>query len=322
MKKRTKSLIVLLAFILIGLLGAGCATAGLSDKSSPPREPSPSIGGDYGEDFWYDEEASLVNPAPDKSGALLPEGEIERKYIQNGVLALRSSDIQKTYESLKALALDLGGRLVSYEQLSSGDVQWITMRVAVPFGKLNEFMEHTGDHVTKTETKTVTSEEVTESFYDTQTRIKSTEELIAHYRSLLTKAETIEDTLLVQSRIDDLTRELESLKGRMQVLQNLTGESRVDITIRMETDPTVTKPDVTWKTLKWSDVGYLMKSAIQKVGIGLILAVQYFLVFLVYATPLLVVAILTLSIIWLVRRKRRKKAGQVKTRIMEQPPED
>lgn len=307
MKKRTRIVILVAALLLVALMGAGCAM-GMS-KDTAPREPGDwNEGAEWGEDAAGDY-PGIVPPAPD-SPLPLPPGEIERKFIQNGELALRSSDINKTYESLSALTLQLGGRVVSYEQLTSGDVSWITMQVAVPFGKLSDFMEHTAENVTKVENKLVSSEEVTESYYDTKTRIQSTEELISHYRSMLTKAETIEETLMVQERIDELTVSLESLKGRLQLLDSLTRESKIDITIRMETDPTITRQEVTWETLKWSDVGYLMKSAIQRVGIGIVLAIQYFLVILVYAVPLIVLLAVVLLIIWLVRRRKRKAAAK------------
>lgn len=312
MKNRIRIAVLATAFLLIALIGTGCAM-GLPKDSAPqaPGDWNPGI--EWGEDDYERGEA-----APDLPQTL-PPGEVERKFIQNGELALRSSDLDKTYDSLASLTLQLGGRVVSYQQETSGDVKWISMQVAVPFGKLSEFMGHTATNVTKVENKRVTSEEVTESYYDTRTRIQSTEELIAHYRSMLTKAETIEDTLMVQTRIDELTISLESLKGRMQLLDSLTRESVISITIRMETDPTITRPEVTWATLKWSDVGFLMKSAIQRVGIGIVLAIQYFLVFLVYAAPFLILLALVLLIVWLVRR-RRKKRGITKT--AKKPPAD
>lgn len=308
------SLVLLLAVSLV----YGCAA-----KYPAPREEAPGgdTGWDYGQkDDWYEEdgfpEEEYEAIAPDSSSPL-PTGKLERKFIQDGELSLRSSDIKKTYESLVALTEKLGGRIVSYEQLAEGDREWISLYVAVPFGKLDDFMAVTADEVTRVEQKTVTSEEVTESYYDTKTRIESTEELITHYRTLLTKAETIEDTLRVQSRIDELTLELESLKGRLKLLDSLTLESRIEIMIRQETDTTVTKPEVTWKTLKWEDVGYLMKSAVQKVGIGIVLGVQYFLVFLVYALPFVVLLLLILVTIWLVRRRKKKRRAK---KLASAPP--
>ena len=300
MNKRKRKVLLALLMALSLAMTVACAA-----NYSPPMDKG-ETGWDYG-----DQDGSLDTPSA--PGILPDQGDkvqLERKFIQDGILNLRSSDINKTYDSLIDLTQRLGGRLVSYEEQSQDDRQWINMRVALPFGKLNEFMEATADHVTKVETKTVTSEEVTESYYDTKTRIQSNEDLIAHYRSMLTKADTIEDTLLVQGRIDDLTVELESLKGRMKVLESLTQESRVDISIRMETDPTITKPEVTWKTLKWSDVVYLMKNAIQKVGIGIVLFVQYFLVFLVYASPVILLAALIILLIVLCRRRKRKRLAR------------
>lgn len=302
MKKFTRLMVIIIAVLMMALSCYGCS-AGFSPSGIDKDES----GWDSGNPAYPGEPGKDIAPGEPYPSQPLPD-DVERKFIQNGLLALRSSDIEKTFQSFSSLAISMGGRVVSYEQLSEGEIKWITMRVSVPFGKLSEFMDHTAEDVTKIETKTVKSEEVTEAYYDIKTRMKSAEELIAHYRSMLTKAETIEETLMVQTRIDELTVELESLKGRLQLLDSLTQESTIDITIRMETDPTIIKPDVTWKTLKWSDVGYLMKNAIQKVGIGIVLAFQYFLVFLVYASPLIVLLVIILVIVFLVRRKRKKRA--------------
>ncbi len=306
-KRKGKSLLAYLLILL--LLGSLAITVACSSGYSPSLKDEVSPGWDTGWDYG---DGEAVPQEPPSSGILPDQGknQLERKFIQDGTLSLRSSDIDKTYDSLLALTHKLGGRLVSYEAQSQDERRWINMKVALPFGKLPEFMDTTADHVTKIETKTVTSEEVTEAYYDTQTRIQSNENLIAHYRTMLNKAETIEETLLVQGRIDELTTELESLKGRLKLLDSLTQESRVDISIRMETDPTITKPDVTWKTLKWSDVGYLMKNAIQKVGIGIVLAFQYFLFFLVYASPFILLAGLIILLIILLGRRKRKRAAK------------
>ena len=311
MKKSFKIAIVMTALLLVVLMGVGCAS--VSKDYAPPRDEAPGEW-DTGNE-WGGVEDDFQDIAPDSpQTAPLPADKVERKFIQNGSLALRSSDIDKTYESLASLTLSLGGRVISYDQEASGDIKWINMKVAVPFGKLDIFMDHTAENVTKVESKSVTSEEVTEAYYDTQTRIRSTEDLISHYRTMLAKADTVEETLMVQSRIDELTLELESHKGRLQLLDNLTRESRIDITIRMEKDPTITKPEVTWKTMKWSDVGYLMKNAVQRVGIGIVLGLQYFLVFLVYLAPLLILLAIVLLIIWLVRRRKRKRAKMAQAR--------
>ncbi|NLZ99510.1 MAG: hypothetical protein GX924_00515, partial [Clostridiaceae bacterium] len=100
----------------------------------------------------------------------------------------------------------------------------------------------------------------------------------------------------------------------------LTKESQIDITIRMDSDPTVTKPDVTLTTMKWSDVGYLMKNALKKVGIGIALGFQYFLIFLVYAAPVVILILLIILIVFLVRRRKRKKRAIKAGKATSQTP--
>lgn len=244
-------------------------------------------------------------------------GPVERKFVENGRLELRSLDVDKTFNALSNLATSLGGRVVSYEQNVGETFKTISMQVAVPYGKLTDFMEHAGETSTKIEAQSVTSDEVTEEYYDTKVRIESTENLIEHYRSLLKNATTIEETLQVQSRIDELTVELESLKGRFRLLEYLTEESHISITIRMEQDPTVAKPDVSLKTLKWSDVGYLMKTGLQRVGIVIALGFQYLLIFLVYASPLFVLAFIALLIVKLVHRRNKKRKMKAASAAIE-----
>ena len=291
-------------FLLIGsMLFVGCSAI-KSDVGSNERFDDWEAPGDanYGKDF------DNVVPDIEKEPNVSPlPGVYERKFIENGYLTLRSVDVDKTFKSLSDLAASLGGRVVSYEQNVGETFTTITMQVAVPYGKLTDFMEHAGESATKIELQSVTSAEVTEDYYDTKLRIESTEKLIEHYRTLLKNATTIEETLQVQYRIDELTVELESAKGRLRLLDYLTMESHISITIRMEEDPTVAKPDVTLKTMKWSDVGYLMKNGIKKMGIGIALGFQYFLIFLVYASPVFVFIALVLLIVWLVRRRKRKK---------------
>ncbi len=315
--------ITLAILLLIGsMLFVGC-----SAKSSYPTSPDAPGSeqawdlGDagYGKDFDNAREdempgAPTVSPIP---------GAVQRKFIENGNLELRSVDVDKTFKALSELAASLGGRVVSYEQFVGETFKTITMQVAVPYGRLTDFMEHAGETSTKIEVQSVTSQEVTEEFYDTKTRIESTEKLIEHYRTILKEATTIEETLQVQSRIDELTVELESLKGRFRVLDYLTQESHISITIRMEQDPAVAKPEVTLKTMKWSDVGFLMKNAITKVGIGIALGFQYFLIFLVYASPVVVFILLVLFIVWIVRRRKRKKRAALAAKAENKvPPQD
>lgn len=307
-KYRWIAVILLVLMLVMAIVGCAASKKEQSSNAVPHSLYDEGFGGERFDDMDVRKpgDAMLNNDQPQKK----EPGDFERKYIEQGTLSLRSADIDRTYTALSDLASSLGGRIISYQKSVSEDQIYsvITMKVAVPFGKLNAFMEHAGQSATKIETQAVTSEEVTESYYDTKVRIESIEKQIEHYRKLLEKAETIEDTMRVQMQIDYLTTELESFKGHLKLLDYLTKESQIDITIRMDADPTVTKPDVTLTTMKWSDVGYLMKNALKKVGIGIALGFQYFLVALVYAAPVIILILLIILIVFLVRRRKKKRA--------------
>ncbi|MDI9461017.1 MAG: DUF4349 domain-containing protein [Saccharofermentanales bacterium] len=317
--KTYKIYVLIISLLLIGsvcLVGCSASASKESYEDSLDYDEAPEPQKDYGEisgldDFNASAKEEYYPADPEVS---VPSGQkADRKFIENGNLELRSADVDETFIALSNLAKNLDGRVVSYDQDKGDTFKIIRMQVAVPYGKLADFMEHAGESATKIESQSVTSEEVTEDYYDTKTRLESTENLIKHYRDLLADAKTIEEILQVQARIDDLTLQLEALKGRLKVLDYLTQESFISITIRMEEDPTITKPEVTLKTLKWSDVSYLMKTGLHKTGIVIALGFQYLLIFFAYASPVIVLAIILIIVIKHRRKKLRKKNSAGKT---------
>jgi hypothetical protein len=319
-QKLTILSIILTLLIIVSIFVVGCSSNSYQAPSIKEENRIDSIAPEKGD---YD---SSINGIDSFENVIESNNQntlnkhIERKFIENGSLELRSKNVDETFTALSNLAKSLDGRVVSYDQDKGDSFKTIRMQVAVPYGKLNDFMEHAGESATKIESQSVTSEEVTEEYHDTKTRIESIENLIKHYRDLLNEAKTIEDILQVQTRIDDLTYQLEALKGKLKVLDYLTQESFISIVIRMEEDPIITKPEVTLKTLKWSDVGYLMKTGLHKVGIIIALGFQYFLIFLVYASPLILLAII-IRIIFIIRKKKMKNkpsAGKITSKRKKQ----
>jgi Flp pilus assembly protein TadB len=65
------------------------------------------------------------------------------------------------------------------------------------------------------------------------------------------------------------------------------------------------KKEITWSALSWADMAYLMRSGLTRISNGFVTVLQWLLISLVAASPLLVIA----GIVFLVWRRRRNRKG-------------
>jgi len=82
--------------------------------------------------------------------------------------------------------------------------------------------------------------EVTEEYSDLQARQRNLEATETQYLELLSRAESISDVLLVQDRLNSVRLEIEQVKGRIQLLDDLT--SMATITAFLALPPLVVLP--------------------------------------------------------------------------------
>jgi VIT1/CCC1 family predicted Fe2+/Mn2+ transporter len=216
-----------------------------------------------------------------------------------------STDPVKTKSDIESKASSLGGFVSDFSQQTNSYI-YIQMTVEVPGDKLEVFLRQIGDSGVKVERQSVSSEDVTDSYYDTETRLGTTRDLLDHYRLMLGKAETIDETLQVQAKIDQLTLELESLQGRLNRLELLTSNSRVYIEIYQEKDPLLEKPSEL-EPLSWEHVKYFISNGFSRLGTVLLLVAQYLFIGLAVGLPVILVIVLIILIIYFAGKRKKKK---------------
>ena len=59
----------------------------------------------------------------------------------------------------------------------------------------------------------INAEDITDSYFDTETRLENLEKSLEKYYQFLDEAKTVEDMLAIQTRIDEITTDIELLKG-------------------------------------------------------------------------------------------------------------
>ena len=287
-------LMLIIVSILMLAMIAGCSA---STTQTNQRDYQETTAATTAAEFGADKGAAVNDPS------------IPRKIIRNASLDLETVDIVAAYDALLAYAAQHGGYELNRSQSTSGSGYLsIDAQIKINPEYLDAFLVYAATQADVINSNTV-SDDITSDYYDTQTRLKTMELSLEQYYVYLDKATTIDESLQVQNQINNLTVEIESLKGRLKVWDNQLAESTITIRLRQPSDPVKIKKEINWSALTFEDMGFLMKSGLMSVVNVLVSIVQWLAIILVAAAPVwIIVLILILVINRLVKRSRRRKA--------------
>jgi hypothetical protein len=241
----------------------------------------------------------------------------ERKIIRDANLDLEVSDVVKVYNDILAYARQSGGYEISRSQTRSNGYIAIQARIKIKPDQLDSFIAFIGNQGKVINTQ-ITTEDITEDYYDIQTRLKSMESSLTTYYDFLLQAANIDESLMVQNQINQLTAEIESLKGRIKLWDSLLAESVVTLQLRQTEDPVQLKKEINWSTLTFDDMGYLMRSGLTSVLNFLANAAQWLAIALVVTAPFWITGLIILFV--LLRRKKKHRQQQSQNPGRPAPP--
>lgn len=151
----------------------------------------------------------------------------ERKLIISVDLSVNSKDIEKSYKSIEEKVKEYKGY---FENIDSYKYRYF-IALRIPKDNLYNFLEFIENNQ-NVQNKNINTEDITENYYDIENRIKNREALLDKFRSYLKEAKNIEEILSVEDRINNLTYEIERMKGNFENLTSLIEYSKVNITIK------------------------------------------------------------------------------------------
>jgi hypothetical protein len=243
----------------------------------------------------------------------------ERKIIRDANLALEVSDVVKAYNDILAYARQYDGYEISRSQTRSNGYIAIQARIKIKPDQLDAFIEFIGKQGTVINTQ-ITTEDITEDYYDIQTRLKTMESTLLTYYDFLNRAKTIDESLQVQYQINQLTAEIESLKGKIKLWDSLLAESVVTLNLRQSEDPVKIKKEINWSTLTFDDMGYLMRSGLTGVLNFLANAIQWLAIALVVTAPFWIAGLIVLFILLRRKKKQRQQKQNIDKPVPPAPP--
>ncbi|MBE6616341.1 MAG: DUF4349 domain-containing protein [Ruminococcaceae bacterium] len=240
MKIKFLSLILAVTLIILGLTSCGAA---------PMKDSAPNDFGYAAEDSYYDKIESapeMEMPSYGLNSSTSGKDEVgvsnpgvndlsNRKIIKTAHISFQTKTYDEFIASLEACIFSAGGYIESSESRGGGVYQsnysrnaYITVRV--PASTYDKFMSDVctlGSVTHKSEDTT----DVTIAYVDTESRIKALQAEYDALLDILEKATKLDDVIMLQSRISEVTYKLETYKSQLRKYDDLISYCTVTLDI-------------------------------------------------------------------------------------------
>ncbi|HEV3166784.1 MAG TPA: DUF4349 domain-containing protein [Isosphaeraceae bacterium] len=289
--------------LLSALITVGCG----EDNEAQTRADKTA----YGEAKSARPALAPAPPADAAGQAALPNAPptgVPRKIIYSAEVELIVENFAQAERELVRLVHESKAYLSeSSLQGSTGEHRYGTWKARVPIEKFEEFL----DAIVKLgelQRRQLTSQDVTEEYYDLDARIKNKKveeaRLLKHLEESTGK---LKDILDVEKEISRVREEVERQQGRLQLLANLTSLTTVTITLH-ERQNYIPPAAPTFKT-RLGRTFQASVDALREFGEAVVL-------FAVAIAPWLPVIAVLIGIIWLLARRWRRRRGRDQVQLV------
>lgn len=160
----------------------------------------------------------------------------KKKIIKDGNISIKTKDIVVSKASLDELVKQYNGYYENEDLQNNDQLISYNLRVRVPsdnFEKIISTLENGKDEITN---KNIQARDVSEEYYDVESRLVSKREYLNRYKALLAKASTVKDILAIEENIRVLQEEIESSVGRLKYLNDQVSYSTLNVNLFKEKD--------------------------------------------------------------------------------------
>ena len=229
-----KLLSILLALTLLLSLSA-CGSASMNSADRPAEAPmatSPAL--DFKEEMGFDSMTgsstatpTMPAPSPEEPSSSLPENV---KMIYRGYLYLESTEFDAAVAGLNQLVTQMGGYFESSELNNYSPYRHAFYVVRVPSVKYQSFCSSVGD-LAQLNSQRHTTENVSEAYYDIESRLVTQRTKLERLQELLAKADKMEDIITLESAIAETELQIEYLTGSLRKYDALVDYATVEISL-------------------------------------------------------------------------------------------
>ena len=153
-----------------------------------------------------------------------------RVIVHTAHMSLVVGDIAGSVDWIAGLARALGGWVVSSDRTS---LHGGAISIRVPASSLEGALSQLEGMAVEVESRTVTSQDVTDQYVDYQSRLSSMEATEQRLLSFLNESTDVEDALEVHKELSSLQVQIEEIQGRLNFLEQTAAFSLIDVTLKL-----------------------------------------------------------------------------------------
>jgi uncharacterized protein DUF4349 len=154
---------------------------------------------------------------------------IERKIVSTASMQMQVENVGGSFGEVERIASSVGGFVSSSTFTNKGEDQIATVTIRVPSESYQSVLASLRNLAVEVDLESSDAHDVTEEYTDLGSRLRTLEATEAQLLTLLGRAETISDILTVQDRLNFTRGEIEQVKGRMQLLDDLTSLATITV---------------------------------------------------------------------------------------------
>jgi hypothetical protein len=159
------------------------------------------------------------------------------KIVKTGSIALivNQGKVSTVIGRVQTLAQAAGGYVAGSKSQEFGDDPTSTVSLRVPVDKFEGILQAVRDQVNngagKVDSSSSSGQDVTAQYADVNAQIQSLTAARDRFLTILSRANTIGETLSVQQRVDSVQLQIDQLKGQMRVLKDQTSMATLSVTV-------------------------------------------------------------------------------------------
>lgn len=225
-----------------------CGAASKTAASSANSRPADTVSATEEKGYFDADTNGYDDEGRDSGGSVLEN----QKIIYTGDINLETTAFDETVKAVAALAEAKGGYLES-STVGGGSrgYRWADYTVRVPSAQFQGFLDQAGGlaHVTWQNTE---QQNITETYYDTDGRLKTQQIKLERLQKLLAQAENMEDIITIESAISETEWNIEDLSGTLRHYDALVDFATVTVSLQ--------------EVYKYSDTEELPENFGQRIG--------------------------------------------------------
>ncbi len=240
--KMKKTLCIILSALLLLVLLCGCGGSSYpkSESYSPAAAADSAAKSDGKVDYngsmgWaaesYDMPAAVPQEAMSNStSAMQSSGGLPAnvKLIYRATIEMESTEFDEALQGLNALVSRMGGYFEMSELNNYSNYRHGSYTVRLPAENFDAFCAAVGE-LCQVNNLSRSAEDISERYYDTESRLATQQTKLARLQELLRQAEDTEDIITLESAISETELAIEQLTGTLRKYDSLVGYATVNL---------------------------------------------------------------------------------------------